>query len=106
MNGPAEPTPHVGEREFELRDAIRIIRRRYWAGLITVAVCLAVGILITMRTPRIYRATAKILIDQAPPEVLAGVREVYSLGAQTFWTDHEYMQTQFDVIKSRPVAQK
>src|SRR4051812_42347476 len=96
---------HV-ERDFELRDLLAVLRRRRWLALGVPLGCIVLGALVTARMPRIYRATAKVIIDESAPEVLSEVKDVYTMGGTGYWAGPEYMQTQFEVMHSRPVAQK
>ncbi|HSA23355.1 MAG TPA: polysaccharide biosynthesis tyrosine autokinase, partial [Myxococcota bacterium] len=43
-------------------------------------------------------------IELMAPQVLGNVREVYNLGAGSYWSNKEYYETQYKVITSRAVA--
>jgi polysaccharide biosynthesis transport protein len=99
-------TPDLGAGRIDFQVVVQILRRRKWAAVGVLMVSLLAGLLITVRSPRIYRATATLLIEQATPEVLSGVRQVYDLGTGTYWNSQEYYQTQYKIIRSRPVAER
>lgn len=92
--------------EIDLRALLDVLLRRKWIAVAAAAACIVVGALITLRAPRIYQATTIVLIDRNAPEVLSGVREVYDLGTGNYWASKEYYETQYNLMKSRPVAQK
>lgn len=74
---------------------IRILMRRRWVAFGAVAACLIVGAIITIRSPRNHSATLVLLIEQATPDVLSEVREVYELGNAGYWASKEYYETQY-----------
>jgi len=94
------------EPELDLRRFFQVLRRRRFLAIGALLTSLVVGILVTIRAPRIYRAAAIVFIDLNPPEVLSGVREVYALGSADYWNSKEYFETQYRVIRSRPVAER
>lgn len=96
----------AADSQVDLRILARILLRRKWVALGTLLLCLFVGIVVTVRAPRIYRSASLLLIEQNAPEVLSGVREVYDLGTAAFWATQEYYETQYRIIRSRPVAEK
>lgn len=108
MSNTETPVPTTfGGGEIDLRGVAALVLRRRWYVIGAVLLSLAVGLLATIRAPKIYRATTRILIDSHPPRVLADeVREVYNLGSQGYWASQEYYQTQYRIIRSRPVSER
>jgi succinoglycan biosynthesis transport protein ExoP len=92
--------------EIDLRTVALVLSRRRWVGIGVLLGALLAGLLVTLRAQRIYRSKAIVVIDTAAPEVLSNVREVYDLGSSGYWAAKEYYETQYNVIRSRPVAQK
>lgn len=83
-----------------LRDYLRVLWRRRWAGL-TCAVTVVSTVTIAMLLQRpIYRATAKILIEPEAPRVIA-FQEVSPIEAT-----QDYYQTQYEIMRSRPLVEK
>jgi len=81
-------------------------KRRIWAFGTLLAV-LAATVLITERQPRIYRATAALIIEATPPRVLSGVKDVVELGSgSTYWAMRDYFQTQYKVIRGLEVCDR
>lgn len=94
------------ESEIDVQALWRALVRRRWVAVGIWAACLAIGALLTIRSPRIFKARATILIDRAPPQVLGDVADVYDLGTAGWWQSREYYATQYAVIKSRPVGER
>ncbi|MEZ4273073.1 MAG: polysaccharide biosynthesis tyrosine autokinase, partial [Myxococcota bacterium] len=91
---------------IDLRGLLAILsRRRAWV-ILTTLIGFSVGVLYTIQAPRIYESAATIVIDDAPPDVLSGVQQVYSLGSQGYWGLQTYYKTQYRVISSRPVLNR
>ena len=82
---------------------------RYWQtiadnkwriALFTIMVLLAAFFIINSLTPQ-YKATATILIERKETQVVP-VDELYGLNSES----DEYLATEFEVLKSRPLAEK
>ncbi|MEW6586229.1 MAG: polysaccharide biosynthesis tyrosine autokinase [Nitrospirota bacterium] len=88
------------EREIHLRDYLKIVhKRRYTIITFFVIVC-AVVIIGTLSTTPVYRASAKVLIEKV---------EAYNLTMMYPYYvpyDPEFYETQYQLIKSKSVAQK
>src|SRR2546427_13244296 len=96
----------LGAPEVDIRTYVEVLLRRRWIAIGTLVAVIAVGALLTMRAPRIYQAKAALVIEPNTPEVLTNVREVYETAPGGWWAAKEYYETQYNVIRSRPVAQK
>lgn len=83
----------------------KILLKRRW----TIAVFfLLVTTLVTVATilqKDVFRATATIQIEPAAPNII-GFKEIVALGAQGYWASKEYYETQFRIIRSRPILEK
>ena len=90
---------------LDLRARLGVIRRRFAIFISTLVACLLLGAVITIRAPRVYRAVATLHIDVNTPEMLSGVKEFYDIGA-SYWASKEYYETQYQVMQSRPVADR
>ncbi len=85
--------------EIHLRDYLQVLQKRRWLALATfLTVVVGVTAWTLVQTP-IYEGAAKVMIDREPPRVLSGVQDVTPLEA----TSQDYYQTQYELIKSRPV---
>ncbi len=93
-------------KTIHIKDYLAVLRRRKWIlisfFLITVTT-IAIG---TFKQQKIYRATATVIVDARSPEVLSGrdVRDVVELGESNYWGYRDYMETQYEIIKSRRLA--
>jgi capsular exopolysaccharide synthesis family protein len=59
-------TPQLTAADVNLNDYLDIVRRRRWIIIQTFAVVTAIGLVTTMMTTPIYRATAKLKVETAP----------------------------------------
>lgn len=79
---------------------LRALWRYKWGilGLASV-IALIAGFLVSGKKP-VYRATVSIALESSQANVV-NVEEVYSLGA----SNHNYLQTQYEILKSRSMAE-
>ena len=88
------------EREIHLRDYLRIIYKRRYTALVFFLIVCAIVIIGTLSTTPVYKATTKVLIEKVEPYNLTMMSPYYSP------YDPEYYETQYQLIKSKAVAQK
>ena len=102
---PLPRTPAEAEAGIGVWEYVAIIRRRWLLiALVTVA-ALGVTAFITLRTTKVYRATATVRIEVQAPRVLGNdVENVVEMGTGSFWSNIEYYETQYKIIESRDVA--
>jgi capsular exopolysaccharide synthesis family protein len=96
----------VHEHHIDIRDYWNIIVKRKWTVMAIFCIAVALAAIFTLRQTKIYEAGASIIIEPYAPQVLGNVREVYHLGAGSYWTNKEYYKSQFNIITSYTVAQK
>jgi capsular exopolysaccharide synthesis family protein len=84
----------------------RIIKKRVWVILGTTLAIAAVAIITTMRKPKVYQATAEIIIAPQAPKALGDSVEVVQLGAGGYWSDTEYYSTQLRILTSFSLARE
>ena len=83
---------------------VHIISKHRWLIYAATAVIFAAAALWTYAQPRIYQATATVMIRERPPQVLSkDVGQVVDLSTQ-FWARKEHMETQKRLIASRQMA--
>lgn len=94
------------ERATHLRDYWRIVWDGRWMVLAVFVVVLGVVAVATFLSTPIYRAEATVDI-QARSKRIAPVADVASLGASDYgwFSEERYFNTQFEIIKSRSVAE-
>ncbi len=99
-------TDESQEPQIDLREYWKIVVKRRWTVLAFFLVAVTLVTIFTLRQQKIYEARASVIIEIDAPQVLGNVREVYNLGAGSYWSNKEYYETQYKVITSRTVAQK
>src|ERR1017187_5874701 len=95
--------PYLAEEESPLLHYWRILRKRRWAVVATLAIVFALSVIATLRTTRLYQATSKIAIFPETPHAL-GLK-----GIEDSSTDYEYevaLETQAAILRSDALAMK
>src|SRR5208282_822952 len=95
--------PSLAEEESPLLHYWRILRKRRWAVVATVAIVFALSVITTLRTTRLYQATSKVAIFPETPNVL-GLKGVEDSSA-----DYQYdvaLETQAAILRSDVLALK
>jgi capsular exopolysaccharide synthesis family protein len=96
------------EEEADPEDAFNLLHywhlavKYRWLLAAALVLGLAAGVVVTLLTTPVYRATATVQIDEEPQKVVAveSQRPVQSGGADKFY------QTQYELLKSRALAQR
>lgn len=87
--------------DVDLRQYVNVIWRRKWLILAIVAVVVGSVAALTIPAPFIYRATTTLMIESKDAYVVS-IQDVYGAEARGL----EYYQTQYEILKSRPVVAK
>jgi capsular exopolysaccharide synthesis family protein len=98
--------PHLDEPPLDLRRYVAIFWKWKWISLVAFLVVASLVAYTTMSAPKVYQASSKVQINPRTPQVLTGIREVVELGTGTYWANKEFFSTQYEVIRSRLVAQR
>ena len=96
--------PYLAEDESPLLHYTRILRKRSWPVIATLAIVFGLSVIVTLRTTRLYQATSKIAIFPATPNIL-GFKDMEN-GASG---DYEYdaaLETQVAILRSDALAMK
>ena len=97
----------VAASPFNLKGALSVLLRRRWVIIGTFVPIFAAVALYTLRQPKVYAASASMIIEVAGPHVLDGqVQDVSDSATNGYWWSREYTETQFKVITSRAVAER
>ncbi|MCV6627512.1 MAG: GumC family protein, partial [Cellvibrionaceae bacterium] len=98
---PQQGAALMNEEVIDLRQYWRTLMRYRWGivGFSLVVTTLTVLVLFAMKP--VYRATATLLIENQNANVVS-IEEVYGLES----TNQEYFLTQFEILKSRSLAEK
>jgi len=109
MNTTDDATPSPTITPWQGVDVWRmyqILARRAWLLVIVFVLTVAGIAWVTIRQTKIYRAEVSMVIELNPPQVLKGVQDVVELGAANYWQTKEYLETQYQILKSRTVAER
>ena len=95
------------DERIDLRRYAEVLRKRFWLVLIVATVSTAIAFGWTLRQPKIYRASATIIIDTQTANVLGRqVSDVVQLGTGGYWGDTAFFNKEYTVIRSRAVARR
>lgn len=100
---PHDEVLHDTAGPIDLRAVWSAVYRNRIKLLITIGVSLLIGLLITFLSTPMYRADAKIQIDQQSAQILEGTDVQPS---DSILDGDRFLQTQLDVIKSRTLARQ
>jgi succinoglycan biosynthesis transport protein ExoP len=95
--------PYFVAQESPLFHYWRILRKRGWAVVATLVIILALSIIFTLKTTRLYQATSKVAIFPETPNVL-GLK-----GLEDSAPDYQYevtLETQAAILRSDSLAMK
>ena len=95
--------PFLAEEVNPLLHYWRILRKRQWAVMATVAIIFALAVFATLKTTRLYQATSKVAIFPENPNVL-GFKD-----AEGSSPDYDYevtLETQAAILRSDALAMK
>jgi len=102
---PPPAAPDASDLGAGIWEYLAIIRRRWLLIVLVVVVSLGATAFITLRTTKVYRATATVSIESQAPRVLGdSVENVVDMGTGAAWSNIEYYETQYKIITSRDVA--
>jgi capsular exopolysaccharide synthesis family protein len=87
------------------RRLVTVVSKRWWAIVIALVVIVTGASAYVVRAPREYEARASVVIDSATPQVLGGqFRDVIDVEMGSWWSAREYIQTQYNVLRSESLA--
>ncbi|WP_257296570.1 polysaccharide biosynthesis tyrosine autokinase [Endozoicomonas sp. YOMI1] len=98
---PAKTRLPQDEEIIDLRQIFHVLNSHRWAIIGFTAAVTLVAILVVFSMTPIYQATATLQIEQEQAKVLS-IEEVYGIDGGT----DSYLNTQFEVLKSRGVLEK
>src|SRR5436305_928251 len=91
--------------DVTLNDYLEIIRRRRWIILNTFAVVTAIGLVTTMMTTPIYRATAKLKVEAAPLTISTQNSD-NPLSSILSQAQPDSVETQMQMLQTEPFIQR
>jgi capsular exopolysaccharide synthesis family protein len=87
-----------------LRRYFLILRQRLLIILAIVATGVTATALYTLQQKKIYAATATFVVNPSAPRVFGNEEEVIELGANSYWSNKEFYNTQLDILTRFPLA--
>ena len=105
MNTPVDDSrPHGlfgDELNIDIQHYIRTLRKYKWQIVGLTALITGLAVFYAMTATPIYRATATLLIESKKANIVS-IEEIYGFDG----ANEEYYQTQFELLKSRALAEK
>ena len=93
--------------EFGITRYLRIVRKRIWVVGAVIALGVTAVVFYSLTREKIYRATAKLEIDPAAPQVFGKeFTDVIQLGPQSTWQNDEYYNTQVQILIGYTLAEQ
>ena len=89
-----------------IRTFLGVLEKRKWFAIGVLIATVGATLLMTSRQKPVYRATSTVIIERRSPTVLSTVQEVVELGSSDYWSMKEYMQTQYEILRSRRLAKR
>ena len=99
--GDPRALPVPGTDELHVRDYWEVLLRYRWTALAVFAAVVATTLLVTLATVPTYKATTLIEIKAENQKVVA-----FQDVVQVAQLEHEFYQTQYDVLRSRSLAKR
>ncbi len=93
-----QPQEH-NEEEIDLRDYLRVLRKRKWTILAVFALIVLTVTIYSFSATPIYESSTRLIIEKENPNVMS-IDEVMAVDA----SGTDYYQTQYKIIESRTVA--
>lgn len=98
-------SPSGAQKGFDIWSYVQVLRKRKWHALFFLAAVVGLVAFYTLRQTKIYRATATLQIDPQAPRVLGReVEAVADLGTGSYWSNQEFYETQYHILRSHEVA--
>jgi len=105
VNSPAQNADSEHSESLKLEMLWRTFIRNLWIVAGITAFVFGGTVFFTLGEKKIYQATAILEIDPSPPSPLGSeVQTVVAMGADSYWANQEYYETQYQLIQSRRVA--
>ncbi|MEW6376857.1 MAG: polysaccharide biosynthesis tyrosine autokinase [Thermodesulfobacteriota bacterium] len=95
------PLPPPEEKEVNLRDYWKVIRKRQWTIIAFFLIVVITTAVATFTMKPIYRGTTTIQINKENPQIV-DFKEIFAIN---MW-DMDYFQTQHKILESRTLARK
>ncbi|MBL9039820.1 MAG: GumC family protein, partial [Archangium sp.] len=92
---------------IDVKHFVRAVLRRKWLVVLVFLVVVGGVALFTSKQPKVYASQISLIIDPKEPRFLdSQIQDVNNDNYSNFWSNKEYIETQFKVITSRAVSQR
>ena len=92
-------SPDILHEEINIRDYWRVILKRRWIIITFFLVVVTTVAIHSLTMTPVYRATSKILIERANPNILT-TQELFAISP----SGQDFYQTQYKILESRSLA--
>lgn len=83
------------------------IRKRWPLCLAVFLAVMLLGVIWTLRTQKLYKSSASLIIMPQAPQVLTGVQEVNPAGTTgNFWAEEAFLQTEYQIMAGRQISKR
>ncbi len=97
----------MNDKIGDLYRYILSVRKRWPLMLAIVASVMLIGVVKTVRTQKLYKASASMVIMPEAPRVLTGLQEVNPAGTTAnFWAEEAFLQTEYRIMAGRQVLKR
>src|SRR5215471_8876332 len=90
---------------LSFKDYLRIIRRRKWFIFSPLFITISIALLFVVSSEKTYNATTRLLIEEVGPRAIL-MQEARMQEARTSEHTVEFYNTQYEIIKSRSIAEE
>ena len=94
-------TPFQEEKEVNLRDYWKVIRKRQWTIIAFFLIVVITTAIVTFTIKPIFRATTTIQINKENPQIV-DFKEIFAVNTM----DLDYYQTQYKILESRSLVKR
>ncbi|MEE2024491.1 MULTISPECIES: GumC family protein [Alkalimonas] len=94
-------TESANTQVIDLTHMFRVLWRAKWRIFLLSMLCSILAVLVVLNLPQIYRASSTLLIEAQQARAVK-IEEVYGFNSM----QQEYYQTQFEILKSRAIAER
>lgn len=111
LEQPAQPplitTAPIGEVEVPVTRYLQVILKRLLTVILVSGSIFGLVAVYTLRQPKIYEAKTTLVIELSRPQILGSdVQPVMETSPADFWNSNQFFETQYNIIRSRTLAQK
>ncbi len=101
------PTAPPTELDVPVTRYLQILLKRILTVILVSGAIFGLVAVYTLRQPRIYEAKTTLIVELNRPQILGDdVQPVTDLSPADYWKPEQFFETQYNIIRSRTLAQK